>query len=133
MSSPQSINKTSVLIPTINTDARMGSVFSRIFQIIFQTERIESDNSDKIVWDFSQCDQLHPFFICAASILKRQYKEKIVLQGINETLATHLESIHFDKHLLITGEENDDNIWNRYQNQPFLPICRFNPVMILLH
>ncbi len=67
--------KAIVRIPYVNRDSRIGSVFNQIFSIMFQTEQTNTEG--KVLWDFSDCRFLHPFFIGAISILRRQYGRKV--------------------------------------------------------
>lgn len=116
-----------VLIPPIGRDARIGSVFNHIFSIMYQTEQTDTSNGGKVVWDFSQCKFLHPFFLGALSILKRQYGDIIIMQGVKAEISRYLDTVYFGNPLSILPIGNDDSTWSKYRNKTYLPICMFHP------
>lgn len=115
----------SVRIPNVNLDSRIGSVFNQIFSIMFQTEQTETDGN--VVWDFSECRFLHPFFIGAISLLKRQYGDKVRIDGISKEVANYLKAVCFFSPLDIRPDGNDRKIWEYYEGKTYLPICMFHP------
>lgn len=116
-----------VLIPPIGRDARIGSVFNHIFSIMFQTEQTDTTCGEKVVWDFSQCKFLHPFFLGALSILKQQYGDIVTIDGVKDEISHYLDIVYFGSPLSILPEGNDDTIWDKYKNKTYLPICLFHP------
>lgn len=116
-----------VRIPPVDKDTRIGSVFNHIFSIIFQTEQTIIPNDGNIIWDFSNWRFLHPFFIGAISILKRQYSGKIEIRGVPNDISRYFDVVYFSSPLIIHTESNDSNLWERYNGKSYLPICLFNP------
>lgn len=117
-----------VKIPPVDKDTRIGSIFNHIFVVIFQTEQTEISKGSKILWDFSDCKFLHPFFIGAIAILKRQYGEIVELYGMTDAISRYFDSIYLESPLVIHEKDNDDRIWERYKGKTYLPICLFKPM-----
>lgn len=116
-----------IKIPPVDKDTRIGSIFNYIFGIIFQTEQTDMRWSGKISWDFSDCKFLHPFFIGAIAILKRQYEGMVELCNIPSPISRYFEAICLESPLVIRDKDNDDRIWERYNSKSYLPICMFRP------
>lgn len=117
-----------IRIPGMDKDTRVGSAFGSIFDIIFRTEEIISKGEDRAIWDFTGCHYFHPSFIGALGILKAQYSDLILLQGISDDLSDYLESIGFCSPLKIDTEESNI-IFQSYKNsKEYLPLCIFNPM-----
>lgn len=116
-----------VPIPPIGREARIGSVFNQIFSIMYQTERTDVSGGRKVLWDFSDCRFLHPFFLGALSMLRRQYGDMVETQGIKPEIAGYLDIVYFHSPLEIGAGGNDDSIWERYRSKTYLPICVFHP------
>lgn len=116
-----------VTIPPIGRDARIGSVFNHIFSIMFQTEETDTSYGSKVVWDFSQCHFLHPFFLGALSLLRRQYGDRVCMQGMKPDVAQYLETVFFKSPLSIHPAGNDESVWTQYATKSYLPICMFHP------
>ena len=114
-----------VRIPNVNRDSRIGSVFNHIFSIMFQTE--QTDTEGKVIWDFSECLFLHPFFIGAISLLKRQYGDRVEIQGISGSVANYMNAICFYSALDIKPDGNDEVFWEYYKGKTYLPLCVFHP------
>lgn len=125
MSENNNAYKVVVRIPYVNRDSKIGSVFNQIFSIMFQTEQTNTEG--KVLWDFSDCKFLHPFFIGAISILRRQYGQKIDIAGIPPSVSTYMHAICFNSALEIKINDNDEAFWNYYKGKTFLPICVFHP------
>lgn len=116
-----------VIIPPIGRDARIGSVFNHIFSIMYQTEQTDTSEGKKVIWNFSQCKFLHPFFLGALSILKRQYGDIVIMQDVKPEISSYLDTVYFGSPLSILPEGNDDTMWKKYENKNYLPICMFHP------
>lgn len=116
-----------VRIPPIGRDARIGSVFNHIFSIMYQTEQTYTGNGHGVVWDFSQCRFLHPFFLGALSVLKQQYGDIVKVSEINNKIAGYLDTVYFHSPLEIMPSDNDYSVWERYNGKTYLPICVFRP------
>lgn len=119
--------KAIVLIPPVDKEIRIGSVFNDIFSIIYQTEQTDMGNGRYIEWDFSQCDYLHPFYLGILSVLKRQYGNSVKITNVNPKIRHYLDVIYFHEPLVILPNGNDASIWRRFEDKSYLPICRFNP------
>lgn len=117
-----------VKIPPVDKDTRIGSVFNHIFGIIFQTEQTDISNGSKILWDFSDCKFLHPFFIGAIAILKRQYGDMVELYRLPYSISNYFDAIYFESPLVIQEKDNDNRIWDKYKGKTFLPVCLFRPM-----
>lgn len=116
-----------VRVPPMHKYEKIGSIFSRIFDIIFQTEQTDIIGDKKIHWDFSGCTFLHPIFAGAIAILKQQYKGFVELYGFSPDISQYLNAIYFNSPLVISPNDNDDKIWDNYKGKAYLPICVFNP------
>lgn len=114
-----------VTIPPIGREQHIGSVLNHVCRIMFQTEN--TDNGNPVVWDFSRCSFLHPFFIGALAVLKRMYGDFVICQNIPPAINAYLDVIYFHSPLCIKHDDNnDDEIWNHYRWKTYLPICEFN-------
>lgn len=120
-------NNSTIVIPPVGQEARIGSVFNQIFTIIFKTELILSRNHEAAIWDFSQCQFLHPFYLGAIAFLKKQYVNKVIVEKVPKTIDRYLHLIYFHNPLRIEPEQNNSNLWNEYADKTYLPICIFNP------
>lgn len=128
MSSNNRHIKASVIkIPSVDKDTRIGNILNHIFSIIYQMELTDVQEDMKIFWDFSNCAFLHPFFVGAIALLKRQYGECVELRGLSDGTARYLEAIMLDAPLEIPSDENDESIWEEYKGKTYLPICVFKP------
>lgn len=112
-------------IPPIGRDQRIGSVFSHVFSIMFQTEQTDYNTANEIIWNFKGCTFLHPFFLAALSVLKSRYGNRIKSRNI--LIESYFNLVYFHAPLVI-GDDHDDRIWARYHNKTYLPICQFNPM-----
>lgn len=119
--------KAIVLIPPIGRDARIGSVFNHIFSIMYQSEQTDISNGQSVVWDFSQCRFLHPFFLGALAVLKYQFGNSVKIEGLRQELSSYLDIVYFHTPLVIQAENNDGSLWSKYNGKTYLPICAFNP------
>lgn len=116
-----------VRIPPVDKDTRIGNVFNDIFNIIYQTEQTELGPGDIICWDFSACSFLHPFYVGAIAVLKRQYGDSVRLVGLSAEMARYFSAVLLDDPLEIHREDNDGAVWRRYKGKTYLPVCVFNP------
>ena len=116
-----------VKIPPLGRDARIGSVFNHIFSIMYQTEQTDTSDGKKVIWDFSQCHSLHPVFLSALSILKQGYGDIVSMRDIDPEISDYLNSVYFHSPLVIYPIENDESIWQKYDDKSYLPICSFCP------
>ena len=63
------MEKIVVPVPNVDRDERIGSVFNHLFNIIYQTE---GNDSNAIIWDFSNTTFFHPFFLAPLVIYKQR-------------------------------------------------------------
>lgn len=84
---------TTIYIPQIVEDERIGSVFNELFKLIDATE---SASTEHIEWDFRQVSFLHPFFIAPLAIFKHASSRIIIITNVTSTLKSYFETIHFE-------------------------------------
>ena len=107
-------------------DARIGSVFGKVFMTLFSTEQTDYTKVDKVVWDFSECTFLHPFYLAALGILADQYRDKVLIEGVPERLKSYFQTVCFEKPFEI-GDKHSFDITGNYGVKTYIPICKFNP------
>ena len=115
-----------VKIPPTPNDSRIGSVFGNVIQVLYSTEQTDFKHVGQIVWDFSECSNLHPIFLAALSLLVYRFGDKIQIVGISDELDELFKRINFTNPLEINQNETL-NIGRLYANKTYTPICRFNP------
>lgn len=113
---------TTIQIPSVNHDDRIGSVFNQLFSIINATELSESD---VVEWDFSETDFLHPFFIGPLSIYKQSCFKKIKCCNKNTIVSSYHRAISFDATYHISGHLQDDAFLSYYRGKTYTPIFSF--------
>lgn len=113
-----------ITIPPIGRDHRIGSVFSHVFSVMFQTEQTDRNTVHDIIWDFKDCTFLHPFFLAALAVLKNRYGNIIKPQNI--AIKSYFDLVYFHSPLVVR-DNHDDSIWQHYHYRSYLPICLFNP------
>ncbi len=117
-----------ILIPPVDRDSRIGSIFDEVFKIIFQTEQTELEANHLIEWDFTNCEFLHPFFIGVVGVLLGQYGEYVRVSNVSEDLNSYLKAVYFYSPLRIDEETDCELVWTRYRDKSYLPLCCFNPL-----
>lgn len=117
----------SVIIPAVNRDAKIGSVFNHVFRVMFQTEQTEIAEERFIEWNFKDCQFLHPFYLAALSVLKTRYGKNIRCTNLPKAIKSYFEIVFFDMPLVINSTNNEEHLWKRYEEKTYLPICVFNP------
>lgn len=117
-----------VRIPQVNREERIGMALNNIFSIIFQTEQTVAGKDEKVLWDFSDCRFLHPFYIGSLAVLKMVYGSRVECVNIHPALKGYLDIVFFHSPLTIEPDNaKEDAIWSRYKFKSYLPICRFQP------
>ncbi|MBD5240478.1 MAG: hypothetical protein HDS59_00090 [Barnesiella sp.] len=117
---------TVIKISPATEDTRIGSVFGKVFMALFSTEQTNYSKVDKVIWDFSECSFLHPFYLAALGILADQFRDKILIDGVSERLKTYFHTVCFEKPLEIDYNHSYDIIGN-HGTKTYIPICKFNP------
>lgn len=115
-----------VNIPPIGREERIGSVLNHVFLVMYQTDNTQMQYARKIIWDFSDCSFLHPFFLGALSVLKKLYGDVVECRNINPQISHYLDLIYFHDPLQINNDQNDNSLWERYKGKSYLPICVFD-------
>lgn len=116
-----------VRIPAVSREAQIGNVFNHVFSVMFQTEQTDLSHGRKVLWDFSDCNFLHPFYLAALSVLKTRYNDSIICIGIRPIIQSYLDVVHFATPLEVSENGEDKSLWHYYSNKTYLPICVFNP------
>lgn len=112
----------SIKIPEVSRDERIGSVFNELFSIINQTENV--DNNGIVVWDFSDSLFFHPFFLAPLAIYKDGCNRKINCANISR-LKKYFDAVRFNTPLLISNSE-DLRLFEKYKSKSYIPICKFD-------
>jgi hypothetical protein len=112
----------SIKIPEVSRDERIGSVFNELFSIINQTENV--DNNGIVVWDFSDSLFFHPFFLAPLAIYKDGCNRKINCANISKS-KKYFDAVRFNTPLLISNSE-DLRLFEKYKSKSYIPICKFD-------
>lgn len=116
-----------IVIPAASREEHIGSVFNHVFSVMFQTEQTDINRAGNIVWDFSGCTFLHPFYLAALSVLKFKYQGRITCQGAKPLIKSYFDIVYFADPLVVTEGCDRDGISRKYSEKTYLPICVFNP------
>ncbi|MDE5970418.1 MAG: hypothetical protein K2G74_06305 [Muribaculaceae bacterium] len=114
-------------IKHIEVGQPIGSVLDQIFHVMHDTESKYSSGEDVIVWDFSECKTLHPFYAGALSLLKLQYGDTVCITNVCDSVKEYFDLVFFNAPLEIKASANDVTIWDKYKEKNFVPISCFNP------
>jgi hypothetical protein len=109
-----------VCIPQVSRDKRIGSAFNSLFKIIWQSEEIEGE---ELVWDFKNDLFLHPFFLAPLAIYKDNCEKKIVLDNLNINLKAYLDNVCFEK--TYDGTNIKEQELDGYLSRSYIPIVKF--------
>ena len=109
-----------ILIPSTRTDYRIGSVFNNFFQISNCTESMEGE----VVWDFSNVEFLHPFFIAPLALYRNFSEKKISCINMSNELKSYFKLIHFDG--LFGVNEASKGELTEYTKKSYIPISAFD-------
>lgn len=115
-----------VKIPHTPHGSRIGSVFANVFHVLYSTEQTDFKHIEQLVWDFSECSNLHSIYLAALSTQIYRYRDKIKIIGVSEELNAFLQMVYFLNPLEIDQSLTLD-INGIYGNKTYTPICKFNP------
>lgn len=113
-----------VKIPSVQSDNRIGSVFNSLFNVIHATENINI--YDDVIWDFSDVDFIHPFYVCGLSLYRYNCDRNILIRGLSESLRGYLSVIEFDSPLLVKTSDEIKLLANKYIGKSYIPVCKFD-------
>lgn len=115
--------KKTINIPNVTWETRIGSVFNYLYRIISDT----SSHDDDVVWDFSNVEYLHPFFIAPLSICRKELdsKKNITCINMNYALSSYFGQIKFFNTLSVTDRDKLQTALASYQSKSYLPVCQF--------
>lgn len=112
-----------VLIPPVDRESRIGKAFNALFIVMAQTE--SADISKEVIWDFSGCGFLHPFFIGGLCIYRHHSDRHITLHGLDGYLKSYMSLIHFDTTLHLADAASAEELMDQYSHKSYIPICKF--------
>ena len=82
---------------------------------------------DSVIWDFSECSFLHPFYLAALGVLRNRYNDRVKIAGLwNSGLSAYFGTVYFDKPFEVT-ENHTFDVKGIYGNKTYVPLCKFNP------
>lgn len=111
-------------IPNVEREARIGSAFNGLFDVIHATET--ADIYQPLIWDFSNNEFFHPFFICGLALYKKSINRVIQFSGLKSATRNYLDLISFDNPISIFSVAKVAKIMDGYSDKSYLPICRFS-------
>lgn len=111
-----------IVIPNVERDERIGSVFNHLFNILFTTH---TSGEDSIAWNFSNVSFLHPFFLAPLGVLKQSYSKTIHTESIPPRLRSYFATIHLNEPLLIDTQTSHTRL-QTYIAKTYLPLCQFS-------
>lgn len=110
-------------IPNVPRDERIGSAFNHLFQVINQTENVQSDD---LIWNFGGTTFFHPFFLAPLIIYKQRSEKSIKCQGVPAYIDSYFDLVHFHEPLLIDENMDLENMLSSYVHRSYIPVCRFD-------
>ena len=113
---------TTIYIPQIVEDERIGSVFNELFKLIDATE---SASTEHIEWDFRQFLFFILFFLAPLTIFKQTSSRKIATTNVAPILKSYFETIHFEDCYHINKDSCIDEL-RKYESRTYIPICSFD-------
>lgn len=112
-----------VQIPTLDNESRIGKAFNDLFLVISRTESVNI--SEEVIWDFSKCHFLHPFFIGGLCIYRHHTERRISLKGMDSYPGKYLSLIHFDTTMELPDVGTAEALMDNYRHRSYIPICKF--------
>ena len=112
-----------VVIPNVDRDERIGSVFNHLFRVIYQTEEIGDKD---VVWDFKNASFFHPFFLAPLILYKNRSQKNIITTNRSSYINRYFELIYFDDLFSIDELSDLEKTLNPYYNKSYIPFCRFD-------
>ena len=110
-----------VILPKVDRDERIGSVFNHLFRVIYDTENYSGD----VIWDFGHTTFFHPFFIAPLVIYSQKCGRTIKYINRPGHMVQYMETICFDNPLLIKDGMDLKRILNPYETKTYIPVCKF--------
>lgn len=110
-----------IVIPKVERDERIGSVFNYLFSIINATE----SSGEPIIWDFGNASFSHPFFLAPLAIFKDRSETNITCANCPAFLSGYLSLIHFERVLHFDNVDSLKSILSGYAERTYTPICKF--------
>lgn len=111
-----------IRIPIANSDSRIGEVLISLFSVIEETE----SHGQRVIWDYSDIDYLHPFFISALAVYRDSLRDEIREINIGSLLNARFKEIMFAEPLEFMDENSPDNILKSFKESGRSPICKFS-------
>lgn len=113
---------TTVYIPNVDRDDRIGSAFNHLFQVIF---RMENQSDENMEWNLKDAAFFHPFYLAPLSIYKQNCEKNIVCKEIPSRISGYLSLVKFEEPLLITEDMDLESILEPYVSKSYIPVCKF--------
>lgn len=92
-----------------------------VFYIINETEKYRQ----KIVWDYSEINYIHPFLISALAVYKDSMQGLVDEINVSNELTSILRSISFQEPLEFSNTKCPNEIIEYYNINHQIPICKF--------
>lgn len=112
---------TTVKIPCVNRDERIGSVFNDLFVIINATDNVTDDD---VIWDFQHNSFFHPFFLAPLSIYLQNCTKAVTFVNCPIQMKGYLNAIHFE-HAVDYVANGEACTLNGYATKSYTPVCSF--------
>lgn len=111
-----------VKIPNVSQELRIGYSFNYLIHVISETEA-----ADKVLWDFSGVEFMHPFFLAPLAIYRNTSEKVIKCINIPLRVQSYLNSICFDRMLHFDEDNRDDveAVMSKYLDKTYIPLCSF--------
>ena len=116
------MEKKVVKIPNIAEEERIGFSFNYLIKVIAETE-----STDAVLWDFTDVQFLHPFFLSPLAIYKNTSDKDIKCINISLRMQSYLNSICFDRllHFESDSRKDVDDVMENYLDKTYIPLCSF--------
>ncbi len=113
---------TSIPIPLVNRDTRIGSVFNHLFKI---TNATDNAVGDAVELDFSGTTFFHPFFLAPLSVYLQGCDKRVILKNCPKAMERYLDLICFDRPFEYFRDPIKDNTLDVYATKTYTPVCSF--------
>lgn len=112
-----------ILIPNVSEEERIGSSFNYLIGVIRDTEIAGKD----VVWDFRNVKFLHPCFIAPLAIYRLTSNHNIRCVNASINVGSYLDSIYFNNplHFESNSQERIQTILHNYLGKNYTPVCSF--------
>lgn len=113
---------TTIYIPNVDRDDRIGSAFNRLFQIIISVDEL----ADKeLIWNLEDAAFFHPFYLAPLAVYKQSCGKKINCKNIPSRISGYLELVKFEDPLLVCEDMDLEAILAPYIDKSYIPVCKF--------